>query len=419
MMGTTKILFISADPTNAARLRLGEEMREVRERLQLSKFRDAFVLIERHCVRPGDLTQAIFDTEPDIIHFSGHGSSTGSLLFENEDRQAFPISPEALESVFELFSDKIFCVVLNACFSKKQAEAIARKIQYVVGMRGQIGDTAAIAFSVGFYKALINSRSIEDAFKFGLAEIQLTGNNEHFTPVLVTNPSMRRGLIVKSGTMSHAMYVVPPMAPGRIRIQVSDSGDGIYALADPNEYSDLGGLLDELYVMLLPKIFSPYTYGERWVLAKERYDDMTRVIAPLEWAASPHQSIATVAPEWQRKSSLSSQGLVAGSEWSIRALQDDMEFCGIATNYPEIVALAEEGPKQLYSVRRALLPIELAAFKDLDESIYAYHGVFYDEFHKYWGEGQGEGKIFVDPPADSDRARRLENLRGWNRDDGS
>jgi hypothetical protein len=125
----TKILFVSADPTDGARLRLGEEIREVRERLQLSSLRDGFELMERHCLRPVDLTQAIFDTDPDIVHFSGHGSSEGSLLLEDKNGVAHPISPDALEAVFELFSNKIFCVVLNACYSTAQAEAIARKIQ--------------------------------------------------------------------------------------------------------------------------------------------------------------------------------------------------------------------------------------------------------------------------------------------------
>lgn len=199
MEALTKILFVSADPTNAARLRLGEELREVRERLQLSLLRDQFELIERHCIRPTDLTQAIFETDPDIVHFSGHGSSSGSLLFEGKDGKAFPISPAALEFTFGLFSDKIKCIVLNACFSQVQAEAIARRIRYVVGMRDRIGDAAAITFSVGFYKALMNRRSIEDAFQFGLAEIQLAALDEESTPILLINQTIRRRLIISSG----------------------------------------------------------------------------------------------------------------------------------------------------------------------------------------------------------------------------
>ncbi|BAY32118.1 hypothetical protein NIES2107_40040 [Nostoc carneum NIES-2107] len=78
-----KILFLASDPSDESRLRLGQELRDIRERLQLAKGRDKFVLESRESVRPGDITQAIFDVDPQIVHFSGHGISTGELYFEN------------------------------------------------------------------------------------------------------------------------------------------------------------------------------------------------------------------------------------------------------------------------------------------------------------------------------------------------
>lgn len=57
--------------------------------------------------------------------------------------------------------------VLNACYSEAQAKAIARHIDYVIGMQQAIGDTAAIAFSAGFYQALGDGRNIEEAYKMG------------------------------------------------------------------------------------------------------------------------------------------------------------------------------------------------------------------------------------------------------------
>ena len=72
-----KILFMAADPTDASRLRLGEELREIQEKLQLSKAREAFELHQRMSVRAADITQALLDINPDIVHFSGHGTSAG------------------------------------------------------------------------------------------------------------------------------------------------------------------------------------------------------------------------------------------------------------------------------------------------------------------------------------------------------
>ncbi|MBD2255365.1 CHAT domain-containing protein [Nostoc parmelioides] len=184
--GQIKILFLAADPSDNGRLRLGQELRDIREKLQLAKDRDQFVLESRESVSPGDISQAIFDVEPDIVHFSGHGDSTGELSFEDLLGQTQPVDPDALAALFELVADKINCVVLNACYSETQAQAIADHIPYVIGMSTAIGDKAAIAFAVGFYKAIAAGRTIDQAYKFGCVEIRLQGIPEHLTPVLYT-----------------------------------------------------------------------------------------------------------------------------------------------------------------------------------------------------------------------------------------
>lgn len=182
-MNKIKILFLAADPSDSTRLRLGQELRDIREKLQRSKQRDEFSLESRESVRPEDLTQAIFDVEPQIIHFSGHGVETGELCFENSLGRTQPVSTAALTNLFRLVANQVSCVILNACYSKIQAEAIAEHIPFVIGMNQSIGDNAAITFAVGFYKALGAGRSIEEAYNFACLEIQLQGIPEHSTPV--------------------------------------------------------------------------------------------------------------------------------------------------------------------------------------------------------------------------------------------
>jgi CHAT domain len=179
------VLFLSANPSDLARLRLGQELRDIRENLRLAKQRNDFVLEFRDAVRPGDITQAIFDVNPQIIHFSGHGTNSGELCFENLVGTVQPVQPAALAALFELVADRVNCVILNACYSEIQAKAIAQYIPYVIGMDKAISDKAAIAFAVGFYKALGGNRTIEQAYKFGCVEIQLQAIPEHLTPVLI------------------------------------------------------------------------------------------------------------------------------------------------------------------------------------------------------------------------------------------
>lgn len=183
-MGKIKILFLAADPSDSSRLRLGQELRDIRERLQLSKLRDSFFLESRESVRPKDITQAIFDVEPHIVHFSGHGLSTGELCFEDMSGKTQPVQCEALSNLFELVAEQVSCVILNACYSENQAKAIAQHVAFVIGMNQAIGDKAAITFATGFYKALGAGRSYKQAYKFACVEIQLEGIKEHLTPVL-------------------------------------------------------------------------------------------------------------------------------------------------------------------------------------------------------------------------------------------
>ena len=183
--GLIKILFLTADPTDASRLRLGEELREIQEKLQLAKLRERFELHQRMSVRPADLSQALLDIQPQIVHFSGHGTNTGALCFENQVGKIHFVHPDALAVLFEQFVNQVHCVVLNACYSEIQANAIAKHIDYVIGMNQAIGDRAAIAFAIGFYQALGAGRTIEGAYKLGIAQIRLRGIPEHLTPVLI------------------------------------------------------------------------------------------------------------------------------------------------------------------------------------------------------------------------------------------
>jgi len=188
--GSSKIsiLFLAADPTDLSRLRLGEEFREIQEKLKLAKLRDHFRLkLPQLSIRPVDISQALLDTQPQIVHFSGHGSSTGALCFENQIGQNLFVRSDALSALFEPFAHQVKCVVLNACYSNDQAKAIAKHIGYVIGMNQAIGDKAAIAFAIGFYQALGAGRTLEDAYKLGCVQIELWGIPEGSTPDLIRN----------------------------------------------------------------------------------------------------------------------------------------------------------------------------------------------------------------------------------------
>jgi hypothetical protein len=180
-----KILILSGNPTNASRLQLDREVREIQDSLQRSKKREQFKIISNSVVRPDDLRRTLLDTEPEIVHFSGHGGRNQGLVLENDSGEMQAVSEKSLASLFQLFNNTIECVVLNDCYSESQAEAICQHINYVVGISHQISDKAAIKFAVGFYDALGAGRSYEEAYEFGCTAITLeNASAQHLAPVL-------------------------------------------------------------------------------------------------------------------------------------------------------------------------------------------------------------------------------------------
>lgn len=180
----TKILFLGANPSKTSRLRLDDEFQKIQTNLKLSKNRENLSLKQEWALSTDTLMQTVLDESPDIIHFSGHGKQDGIIL-QNEIGEPKTVTGEALSSLFELFKDRIKCVVLNSCFSHHQAKAIKLHIPYVIGMKSSIPDKVAISFSTGFYKALGAGRDIPFSFKLGVTAIKLEGSSDDSIPILL------------------------------------------------------------------------------------------------------------------------------------------------------------------------------------------------------------------------------------------
>jgi tetratricopeptide (TPR) repeat protein len=173
-----KILFLAANPKDTDPLRLGEEVREIEERLRLAELRDEFEVKSKWAVRVTDLASYLLQYKPDVVHFSGHGSRGGELILEDEHGTSHPVSPEALRDLFATLRDNVRCVLLNACYSEGQANGIAESVGCVVGMSGPIHDDSAIRFAAGFYEGLGYGRSVKTAFDLGCWRVKHAGGSQ-------------------------------------------------------------------------------------------------------------------------------------------------------------------------------------------------------------------------------------------------
>jgi hypothetical protein len=170
---TVRILFLGANPADSTRLRIGEEVREIESALASAELGSRCELNQKWAVRVADLQGYLLRTKPQIVHFSGHGSRESAILLEGEDGTSRPVAADRLARLLAQFNQRLRCVVLNACYSAVQAEAIAEQIDCVVGMSAAVQDRAAIRFGAAFYRAVASGCSVRAAFDQACADIEI------------------------------------------------------------------------------------------------------------------------------------------------------------------------------------------------------------------------------------------------------
>lgn len=117
------------------------------------------------------------------------------------------VTTTALSRLFQWGKSTIKCVVLNACYSQVQAEAIHQQIDCVVGMSSVVGDRAAIQFAAKFYQALVEGESFQSAYEYACTALELAGSNESTTPKLLNR---------SEGTDPLGITITTPTQPSQI-----------------------------------------------------------------------------------------------------------------------------------------------------------------------------------------------------------
>lgn len=202
MMQTIKALFFAANPADTARLAIDEEMRAIEQKVRAAEHRDVLVFQSAWAVRPDDLLQLLNQHRPQIVHFSGHGSLAG-LSLAGDDGRSRLVTTQALGALFTALKDNIRLVVLNACYSREQAQVIISSIDCVIGMKAGIGNQAATVFASSFYRAIGFGRSIQEAFDQGKTALLLEGIAAEDIPELLVKDGVDPGQVVLIEQASH------------------------------------------------------------------------------------------------------------------------------------------------------------------------------------------------------------------------
>ncbi len=204
---TTRLLLLAANPEQSP-IHLDREARGIRNAIESATHREDFSYETRFAVRVDDLPRILLKTKPDIVHFAGHGVGAGGLEFANSHNEIARVSGAALKRLFEVINDDaahgvgrpVRLVMLNACLSQVQAEAIVGAVDCVIGMSHEVRSEVATQFAATFYASLAEGRSVRSAFNWAGVDNEMLKLGQNRVPQLLERtPELARELFFTSG----------------------------------------------------------------------------------------------------------------------------------------------------------------------------------------------------------------------------
>jgi hypothetical protein len=185
------ILFLSANPKQSSGLALDNECAAIERELRLTPLRDDFAFHSKWAVTVDDMMRHLGELHPTIIHFSGD-SGDGGIQLQGDGDAAQLVTGRALTMMIKSTAASARVVVLNACYSEPQADAVRSVVDCVVGMAGKTSPAAARSFAVAFYRALGNGTSVGNAIDQAVATLAAKGMPEEVVPHCVTRDGIDR-----------------------------------------------------------------------------------------------------------------------------------------------------------------------------------------------------------------------------------
>jgi len=168
-----KVLLLTAAPLNEDRVRVDQEYREIRERLDQIRSPKVEVIIDyKPAVRSSDILPCLLNSDATIFHFSGHAWADG-LIFENALGESKEVDSGAIVEILAKMKATLECVVLNGCFTEKMANDLAATVPFAISCNDTIDDDSAIIFARTFYQSLSTGRGFRDSFDLAIADLKI------------------------------------------------------------------------------------------------------------------------------------------------------------------------------------------------------------------------------------------------------
>lgn len=217
-----RVLFVAANPQGSTKLELEQEYHKLRNELREAEI-DGIIEVEPlfHATLE-TLQEKLAKSEYHVLHFAGHASQEGYLLFENATGHAQAISAENIATQLNNHHS-LALVLLNACesgtashqnqpqsqpqsqlalenispFAGIAQKLAQRNIPAVLAMQLAISDPSAIRFSGSFYQSLGQHGDVARALTEARVAIDAS-SSEWLTPVLYSRADDLRLLSMRA-----------------------------------------------------------------------------------------------------------------------------------------------------------------------------------------------------------------------------
>jgi hypothetical protein len=185
-----RILYATATPEGE--LRVSQEIRRVKNAVAAALHRDLIDIEHAPDVTAEDLLNYLTSFQPHVVHFSGHADEN-VLVFDDgsiEGGHGREIPTELFMRAVAAPAQKPLLVVLNACESATNLEALLAGVPVAIGMSAKVGDADAITFATRFYRGIADGQSVASALAIARVDMEMNGLPDHDLPTLVTAPGV-------------------------------------------------------------------------------------------------------------------------------------------------------------------------------------------------------------------------------------
>lgn len=216
-----KLLYLAPQPRETSAIDNRQDIEQLGYRLSQLGHPARLEIVEKLNPRFADLTFWLEQLQPELVHFSGHGTKLAKMVFVDNKGNRHDVPPDAVAGLFASLRTPVKGLVLNTCYSLPVARKLVKSVDFVVSTATELQDESAIQFAAAFYAFLTMGYSLQAAFDRGETQVRANRKKGQKPPKLLC----REGILPEKYVLYPQETIPPtpmptPTPPGPIRVCV-------------------------------------------------------------------------------------------------------------------------------------------------------------------------------------------------------